>query len=61
MKKLVLSAVPAVALMFAVGCKKQEAVQTSAEQPVATQEAAPAQPAAVQSPAPAPQAPAAKK
>ena len=49
--KKVLFALPLVALMFAVACKKQEAATT--EQPAAAQVAVPA-PAAVAAPAPAP-------
>lgn len=44
MKKTILFALPLVALMLAVGCKKQEAVETAA--PAATEVAAPAAEAA---------------
>ena len=57
--KKVLFALPLVALMLAVACKKQEAAPT--EQPVTEQMAAPAPeaaPAAVVTPAPAPVTPA---
>ncbi len=57
--KKVLFALPLVALMFAVACKKQEAATT--EQPAAAQVAVPAPaaaPAAVAAPAPAPVTPA---
>ena len=55
--KKVLLALPLVALMFAVACKKQEAAPT--EQPVTEQMAAPATEVApaVVAPAPAPVAP----
>ncbi len=55
--KKVLFALPLVALMFAVACKKQEAAPT--EQPVTEQVAAPATEAApaVATPAPAPATP----